>query len=200
MSHSPLAAHRCPSPPVAAGARRFTVKRAGATLSHVYAEGAFTGYASLFGLADQAGDVVMPGAFRDSLTERGPAGIRMLWQHDPATPLGVWDEVVEDGRGLKVAGRLDLAVGKARELLALMRSGAVDGLSIGFRTERARKDPASGLRRLYRIDLWEISLVTFPMLPQARISSVKSCLPQPDVADSDRLIRAIRRAEAALRA
>jgi len=203
---SPFAG-RCSSPAAANGARVPETKRAGASLSSVGTSGAFEGYASLFGLADQGGDVVMPGAFRASLAERGAAGVRMLWQHDPNTPIGVWDTVVEDQRGLFVSGRLDLEVAKARELYALMRSGAVDGLSIGFRTTRARKDPASGRRRLYAIDLWEISLVTFPMLPQARVSAVKASLPPASAkaadhaggADTRRLIRAIRRAELALR-
>lgn len=196
----------CPSPTAAGRARMLEMKRAGAAVS-LGLEGAFAGYASLFGVADQARDVVMPGAFRDSLHQRGAGGVRMLWNHDPALPIGVWDEIVEDRRGLFVSGRLDLAVAKARELHALMKSGAVDGLSIGFRTDRSRQDAATGLRRLDAIDLWEISLVTFPMLPQARVSIVKSAVPNPAAgtdrtqggAGAQRLIRAIRRAEKALR-
>lgn len=156
---------RCSSPPGTKNARRLTLKRAGVSFSAIALDGAFEGYASLFGIADQARDVVMPGAFRESLGKRGANGIKMLWQHDPAMPIGVWESILEDTRGLHVVGRLDLAVGKARELHALMRSGAVDGLSIGFKTERSRRDPKSGNRRLEKIDLWEISLVTFPMLP-----------------------------------
>lgn len=173
---------------------RLETKRAGAALSDVGVDGAFEGYASLFGIADQGQDVVIAGAFRASLARRGASGVKMLWQHDPAMPIGVWDEIVEDARGLFVAGRLDLGVLKARELHALMRSGAVDGLSIGFKTERARRDAATGVRRLLEVDLWEISLVTFPMLPQARVSVVKSA-PAPQT----RLIRAINRAAHALR-
>ena len=96
----------------------------------------------------------------------------MLWQHDPAEPIGRWLTIVEDTRGLRVRGRLNLAVERAKEIHALMREGAVDGLSIGFKVERARKD-RSGLRRLEKLDLWEISLVTFPMHPGARVSGVK---------------------------
>jgi HK97 family phage prohead protease len=143
--------------------------------------------------------VVLPGAFRDSLARRGPLGVKMLWQHDPALPIGVWDELIEDARGLFVSGRLDLAVAKAREVHALMKSGAVDGLSIGFKVERARRDPATGVRRLEKIDLWEISAVTFPMLPQARVSQVKGAEGHHDPAGARRLIRAIRRAAEALR-
>ena len=159
------------------------VKFAGAPLAKVSADGIFEGYASLFGVVDLGRDRVMPGAFRDSLARKGTHAVKLLWQHDPAHPLGVWEEIVEDARGLKVRGRLDLAVAKAREVHALMRSGAVDGLSIGFRAERSRKDAATGVRQLERLDLWEVSIVTFPMLPGARVSAVKRfALGLPDAA------------------
>ncbi|MEN5082194.1 HK97 family phage prohead protease [Bosea sp. TWI1241] len=145
-------------------------------LTRVEADGVFEGYASLFRVADLGKDVVEPGAFRDSLARRGAAGVKLLWQHDPAEPIGRWLDLREDGRGLRVLGRLSLAVGRAREIHALMHDGAVDGLSIGFRTERARTEPRTGLRRLEKVDLWEISLVTFPMLPQARVGRVKARL------------------------
>lgn len=137
-------------------------------------DGLFEGYASLFGIADLGKDVVEPGAFRDSINRRGPGGVKLLWQHDPAEPIGRWVALTEDPRGLFVRGQLSLAVARAREIHALMREGAIDGLSIGFRSEKARTEPRSGLRRLERIDLWEISIVTFPMLPQARVSAVKA--------------------------
>ena len=145
-----------------------------AALTSIDERGLFEGYASLFGVADMSRDVVEPGAFRESLARRGARGVKLLWQHDPSTPIGRWLSLVEDARGLKVSGRLSLAVTRARELHALMREGAIDGLSIGFRTERFRTDPANGQRRLLKIDLWEVSLVTFPMLPGARVSAVKS--------------------------
>jgi HK97 family phage prohead protease len=148
-------------------------------LTRVEADGVFEGYASLFRVADLGKDVVEPGAFRDSLARRGAAGVKLLWQHDPAEPIGRWLDLREDGRGLRVLGRLSLAVGRAREIHALMHDGAVDGLSIGFRTERARTEPRTGLRRLEKVDLWEISLVTFPMLPQARVGRVKARLAPP---------------------
>ena len=147
-------------------------KRAPLALATVDASGVFEGYASLFGVVDLGRDIVMPGAFRETLARRGAAGVKMLWQHRAAEPIGTWLELEEDSRGLRVTGRLNLAVGKAREVLALMREGAVDGLSIGFRAQRSQRD-ASGLRRLKTIDLWEISLVTFPMLPQARVTALK---------------------------
>jgi HK97 family phage prohead protease len=142
-------------------------------LKQVEPDGSFAGYASLFNTEDMGRDIVLPGAFRDSLRERGPAGIKLLYQHNPAEPIGVWESLKEDSRGLLVRGRLMLAVARAREVLALMRAGALDGLSIGFRAVTGKRD-RTGIRRLARIDLWEISVVTFPLLPQARVAYVKS--------------------------
>ena len=137
-------------------------------------DGQFEGYASLFDLPDLSRDVVEPGAFAACLDRRGPGGIRMLWQHDPCEPLGHWLTLREDRRGLFVRGRLSLSVARAREVRAPMRDGAVDGLSIGFRAVKARSDPRARSRRLMEIDLWEISIVTFPLLPQARVAAVKT--------------------------
>lgn len=136
-------------------------------------EGAeIAGYASLFGAADQGGDVVQKGAYGVSLERltRAGSGVKMLWQHDPTRPIGVWDEVREDGRGLFVKGRLLLEVQAAREAHALLQARAIDGLSIGYRTIRSEK-AADGRRLLHEIELWEVSLVTFPMLPQARVQA-----------------------------
>lgn len=137
------------------------------------ANGRFEGYASLFGREDKGRDIIMPGAFGASLAQRGPAEIRMLFQHDPAQPIGVWESVREDARGLHVRGRLIEDVARAREILALLRCGAIDGLSIGFNTRKAVRDARTGHRRIYEIDLWEISIVTFPMLSSAKITTVK---------------------------
>jgi HK97 family phage prohead protease len=130
------------------------------------------GYASLFGATDQGGDVVQKGAYGASLTRLAKAGsgVKMLWQHDPSRPIGVWDEVREDGKGLYVKGRLILEVQAAREAQALLQAGAIDGLSIGYRTVRSEK-AAGGQRLLHEIELWEVSLVTFPMLPEARVQA-----------------------------
>jgi HK97 family phage prohead protease len=98
----------------------------------------------------------------------------MLIQHDPAQPIGAWDEIREDARGLYVRGHLIAGSPRACEILALIRGRALDGLSIGFRARRASRDARTGQRRLYDIDLWEISIVTFPMLPGARVTAIKS--------------------------
>jgi hypothetical protein len=148
-------------------------KFARAPLGEVAADGTFSGYASLFGVADLSRDVVERGAFARSLRERGAGGIRMLYQHDPATPIGAWTEIREDARGLFVRGRLTSGSVKGREVHALMRAGALDGLSIGFRTVKARTDAVRGTRHIVEADLREISVVTFPMLPGARIDQVK---------------------------
>ena len=154
--------------------RTLETKRAPLALAQTTRAGLFSGYASLFGIADQSGDIVMPGAFATSLRKRGPDRIKMLWQHHADEPIGSWFEIAEDVRGLKVTGRLNLEVARAREILALMREGAVDGLSIGFRTLKATGGNAGSQRRLLAVDLWEISVVTFPMLTDARVASVKT--------------------------
>ena len=148
-------------------------------LKRVEPDGAFAGYASLFDREDLGHDIIAPGAFRDSLAKRGAAGIKMLFQHDPNEPIGVWDSLREDARGLYARGRLMLDVARAREVLALMRAGALDGLSIGFRAVSGRRDARSGTRRLTKVDLWEISVVTFPLLPEARVAHVKARAPRP---------------------
>ena len=149
------------------------VKFTDVALEKVAGDGTFSGYASLFETADLAGDIVSAGAFAKSLVRRGAPGVRMLFQHDPGEPIGTWSEIREDARGLFAAGRINADVARGREVLSLMRSGGLDGLSIGFSTVKSRKEP-SGLRRLLEVDLWEISVVTFPMQPDARIDAVKS--------------------------
>lgn len=130
------------------------------------------GYASLFGKRDQGGDVVQAGAYAKSLAGLKAAGrsVKMLWQHDPSAPIGVWDEVREDATGLYVKGRILTEVERGREAAALLAAGAIDGLSIGYRTLRAERD-GKGQRHLVELELWEVSLVTFPMLPEARVSA-----------------------------
>jgi uncharacterized protein len=136
------------------------------------ADDEFEGYASLFGVPDGAGDVVAPGAFRASLRRRPPDKVRLLYQHSALEPLGVWEVIREDARGLYVKGRLVLDVKRAREVRALIREGALNGLSIGFRTVRAHRDAKTGLRTLTEIELWEISVVTFPLLADSKVTAV----------------------------
>lgn len=147
--------------------------RLGRPLSACSGTGVFVGYASLFGRRDSQGDIVLPGAFAQSLKRRPSSDVRLLFQHNPAEPVGTWLDMRETDRGLYVEGRLDINVQRGRELLSLLESGGLDGLSIGFRTVTARRDRANGSRLLVHVDLWEISLVTFPMLAGARVSQVK---------------------------
>ncbi len=144
----------------------------------VVAEGhRISGYASVFGQRDKGGDTVLPGAYTASLKRLAARGerVRMLWQHDPAQPIGIWDEVREDDHGLHVSGRLLPDVARAREAQALLEAGAVDGLSIGYRTLRAEAVPGGG-RKLVELELWEVSLVTFPMQVEARIATKSGLL------------------------
>ena len=130
------------------------------------------GYASLFGKTDQGGDIVQKGAYAASLKRLAARGgrVKMLWQHDPGQPIGVWDEVREDAVGLWVKGRILPEVERGREVAALVQAGAIDGLSIGYRTVKAERD-GKGQRLLSELELWEVSLVTFPMLPEARVAA-----------------------------
>lgn len=130
------------------------------------------GYASFFDQVDQGNDIVAKGAYQSSLAAMKSKGrtIKLLWQHDPTQPIGVWDEVYEDTRGLYVKGRLLPGVPKAQEAAELLQAGAIDGLSIGYRTLKSKRNK-QGQRLLTELDLWEVSLVTFPMLPDARVGA-----------------------------
>ena len=136
-------------------------------------KGEFEGYASLFNTVDAGGDIILPGAFSWSLQQRTAKNIRMLFQHDPAQPIGKWLDIRQDAHGLYVRGQLSLDVQRAAELAGLLRDGAIDGLSIGFKAIASRRNRKTGIRYLTKIDLWEISLVTFPMLASARVTSFK---------------------------
>lgn len=136
------------------------------------AEGVIEGYGSVFGNIDSYGDIVVAGAFAQTLKgDRRPA---MLWQHNPDEPIGVWTEMREDKRGLVVKGQLALGTQRGREALELIKMGALDGLSIGYSTVRSSFDEQSGVRSLLELELWEVSPVTFPANEAARITSAKS--------------------------
>jgi uncharacterized protein len=135
-------------------------------------KGAFEGYASVFNITDQGGDVVEKGAFEQSLNSKALSAIPLLYQHDVTKPLGVWRAVKEDHKGLWVRGQLSLDTQQGREVYALMKMGALTGLSIGYRAVKSMKD-SSGVRHLQQIDLIEISLVTLPMNTFARVDVVK---------------------------
>ncbi len=128
------------------------------------------GYASLYDEADLNGDIIAPGAFAKSLARTGAGGVKLLYQHAAETPVGRWTKFEERPRGLYAAGELLLATSAARDVFELTRNAIVDGLSIGFRTVKATKS-ASG-RRITEAELWEVSIVTFPMAPKARLTHI----------------------------
>lgn len=128
------------------------------------------GWASTFGNKDSYSDIIVPGAFAATLKERMP---KMLWQHDSGELIGVWDTATETPQGLYVKGRFaDTARGN--EAYTLAKMGALDSMSIGYSTIDASYDYDTGVRTLKQLDLWEVSLVTFPANDQARITTVKA--------------------------
>ena len=138
-------------------------------------KGVFQGYGSIFGNKDLGNDVVVQGAFAKSIGRKGAKAVKMLYQHRPDEPIGVFDEIIEDNRGLKVKGRLAMGTQRGREVYELMKMGALDGLSIGYRVspKGADYDERGKKRMLKEVDLMEISAVTFPMNPKARVGQVK---------------------------
>ena len=138
-------------------------------------KGMFEGYASVFNNADLGNDVILSGAFTKSLKKTGAKGVKLLYQHKADMPIGVFESIEEDKRGLKVRGKLALQTQMGHEAYELMNMGALDGLSIGFRVSpKGQSYDAKGKRRMIKeVELMEISLVTFPMNPKAKIRSVK---------------------------
>lgn len=146
-------------------------------VKEIDANGAVSGYGSVFSTVDQGGDVVMPGAFKAACEKMQSGGRKpkMLWAHDPAQPIGVWETMREDGNGLFLQGRILSKVSKGAEVLELLRAKAIDGLSVGYKVlkEEYQKTARGMIRELHELDLWETSLVTFPMHPDATVTDVK---------------------------
>lgn len=143
-------------------------------------QGLFCGYGSIFGVRDNHNDIVMPGAFARSLRERYGQSrnedhpVKLLWQHKPEEPIGVFTDMREDDTGLYVCGKLLLDVQRGKEAYSLLKSGAITGLSIGYQPVLSEYDDDTGARLLYDVDLWEVSLVTFPANESARVTAVKA--------------------------
>lgn len=137
-------------------------------------EGTFEGYGSIFGNVDSYGEKVAPGAFGESLARHQREGTKplMLWQHRSDEPIGVWEDLAEDGKGLKGTGRFVLETARGREAYALLKAGAIRGLSIGYRELEA--EPDGNNRILKKLDLMEISVVSFPANRRANVTGVKS--------------------------
>ncbi|HHI89268.1 MAG TPA: HK97 family phage prohead protease [Hellea balneolensis] len=134
-----------------------------------------SGYASLFGRRDLGGDIVRRGAFAASLLAMGETPLPMLYAHETKAPIGVWERLFEDSTGLFVAGRIFLGEARADRVARLVKAGALTGLSIGYRTLRARQGRDG--RELLDLDLWEVSIVAFPMLRAARITQIDDDFP-----------------------
>jgi HK97 family phage prohead protease len=158
-------------------------------------DGSFEGYGSVFGTVDSYQEVVAPGAFAESLAELGGKGrvVPVLWQHMSSQPIGIYTEVREDDTGLYVKGRLLVSdVAQAKEAHALMKAGAVTGLSIGYWVRESSYDEKTGIRTLTKLDLVEVSLVTFPANDDARVEAVKFKLAHgqlPDIREFEKLLR-----------
>lgn len=132
-------------------------------------EGQIEGYGAIFGNRDSYGDIIVKGAFAETLKSRKP---KMLWQHNMMDPIGVWDEYAEDDRGLYMKGRIAIKTTKGRDAYELVKANAIDGLSIGYVTKDYSMD--GGLRLLNMVDLFETSLVTMPANAEALVTSVKN--------------------------
>lgn len=142
-------------------------------IKEVAEDGTFTGFASIYGNVDLQNEVVTKGAFNRTLDHKNNK-ITLLWQHNPHEPIGV-GEVEDSSVGLKIKGFLNLEVARAKEAYALLKQGAIKGLSIGYDT--LKDDWKGGVRYLKELKLWEVSVVTFPANPIAGVNGIKSVVP-----------------------
>lgn len=155
-------------------------------------DGTIEGYGSVFGVRDNWDDIIAKGAFAASLAAHKAAGTMpaMLWQHSSDAPIGVWTDMVEDDKGLYIKGQLVMDTVRGKEAHALLKAGAINGLSIGFMSKQWAYDRDTDIRTLTEVDLWEVSLVTFPANEKARVTNVKA---SPDELatpkDAERILR-----------
>jgi len=154
-------------------------------------DGKIEGYGSMFGVRDAYDDVISAGAFAESLKQHKGDGTMpaMLWQHSSDEPIGVWESMTEDAKGLKVVGRLALDTTRGKEAHALLKMGAIAGLSIGFIAREWEYDRETEVRTLKGVDLWEVSLVTFPANQKARVTNVKAAEEIGTPKDAERILR-----------
>ena len=154
-------------------------------------DGTVEGYGSVFGVRDNYDDVISKGAFVQSLKDHKAAGTMpaMLWQHDADKPIGIWTEMVEDEKGLRIKGQLAMETVKGKEAHALLKMGALNGLSIGFMAKEWAYERDTEVRTLTAIDLWEVSLVTFPANEKARVTNVKSAEELQAPKDAEKALR-----------
>ena len=136
-------------------------------------ENTIKGLAAAYNNVDHGGDIILPGAFEKMLSKKPK--LKMLWQHDPSEVIGIWDDMEDSAKGLKVSGRFISGIQKAAEAQILLKEGAIDGLSIGYRARQFdyQKTDKGMVRRLKEVELHEVSVVTFPMNPKALVTDVK---------------------------
>ena len=154
-------------------------------------DGSIEGYGSVFGERDSYDDVIAVGAFVESLKAHKAASTMpaMLWQHDGSKPIGIWTEMLEDSKGLRIKGQLALETTLGKEAHALLKMGALNGLSIGFISKQWGYDRDTDVRTLTEVDLWEVSLVTFPANGKARVTNVKAADDLAAPKDAERHLR-----------
>ncbi|APR98810.1 HK97 family phage prohead protease [Wolbachia endosymbiont of Folsomia candida] len=139
-------------------------------LKNIEENGLFSGYASVFNIVDKQNDLILPGAFGKSLNKNK---IKLLWQHDPSEPIGNIIDIYENDVGLYITAHLLLGVQKAKEAYLMLKAGTIDGLSIGYIPVKYDIDHETGARVLKQVELWEVSLVTFPANSAAQVINVK---------------------------
>lgn len=163
----------------------------GFELKSIDENGMFEGYGSVFGVKDSYDEVVAPGAFADTLAAQKASGKMpaLLWQHRSGEPIGVYTDMSEDNIGLKVSGQLALKTARGAEAYELLKMKAISGLSIGFVPREDSYDRVTGIRTLKKVDLWEVSLVTFPANDAARIQGVKSIEEITDLKGAEAYLR-----------
>jgi len=153
-------------------------------------DGSFSGYGSVFGVIDSYNERVMPGAFTRSIEQKGANGVALLWQHRSDSPIGVYTEMREDTKGLYVEGKLALGTEKGREAYELMKMGWKAGMSIGFMPAESEK-AEDGVREVRELDLWEVSIVTFPANAASMVEQVRAKIEngdEPTKRDIERLL------------
>ena len=162
-------------------------------LKSLQSDGTFDGYGSVFGVVDSYDEIVSQGAFAESLAKHKSTGTypALLWQHRSGEPCGVYTDMFEDNIGLKVSGQLALKTVRGAEAYELLKMKAISGLSIGFVTREDSYDRVTGIRTLKKVDLYEVSLVTFPALDVARVQGVKNIEFIEDLKSAEQYLREV---------
>lgn len=143
------------------------------SLKSIEENGTFSGYASVFNIIDEQDDIILPGAFTETILKKA-GRIKLLWQHQHDEPIGNILEINENKVGLYIVANLLLDLQKAREAYVMLKSGTIDSLSIGYVPLQYDIDQKTGVRSLNKVDLWEVSLVTFPANSHSRVINVKA--------------------------